>query len=162
MSDVGNISSPSTAKRWQLVDCDAAEECLDQAASAPGELGEAVPDRRETNKALYMSLAARLWMSVTHNRGFERGRKLCKEFGSTTGTSLHEYTNLVEYDFGTSDGFKKKLLEWENQIVVNFSGILKCTIVLSKVPSTNQDVSAISESRRLRSFSRSIDEKFGG
>ena len=34
--------------------------------NAPGELGEAVPDRRETDKALYMSLAwcarTRLWM----------------------------------------------------------------------------------------------------
>ena len=30
---------------------------MDQAASAPGELGEAVPDRRETDKTLYMSLA---------------------------------------------------------------------------------------------------------
>ena len=36
---------------------DAAEEWLDQAASAPRELGEAVPDRRKTDKALYMSLA---------------------------------------------------------------------------------------------------------
>ena len=36
---------------------DAAEEWLDQAANAPGELGEAVPDRRETDTALYMSLA---------------------------------------------------------------------------------------------------------
>ena len=32
-------------------------EWLDQAASALGELGEAVPDRRETDKALCMSLA---------------------------------------------------------------------------------------------------------
>ena len=32
-------------------------------------------------------------------------------------TSLHEYTNLLEYDFGTTDGSKKKLLTWENQIV---------------------------------------------
>ena len=29
---------------------DTAEEWLDQAANAPGELGEAVPDRRETTK----------------------------------------------------------------------------------------------------------------
>ena len=36
---------------------DTAEEWLDQAANALGELGEAVPDRRETDKALYMSLA---------------------------------------------------------------------------------------------------------
>ena len=36
---------------------DTAEEWLDQAANSPVELGEAVPDRRETDKALYMSLA---------------------------------------------------------------------------------------------------------
>ena len=36
---------------------DMAEEWLDQAANSPVELGEAVLDRRETDKALYMSLA---------------------------------------------------------------------------------------------------------
>ena len=46
----------------------AAEEWLDQAASAPGELGEAVLDGRETDKSLYMTLAMvckneELWMS---------------------------------------------------------------------------------------------------
>ena len=25
--------------------------------------------------------------------------------------------NLLEYDFGTTDGFKKRLLKWENQII---------------------------------------------
>ena len=56
-------------------------------------------------------------------------------------TSLHEYTNLLEYDFGTTDGFKKKLLKWENQIVdfqkatgEVFSDRLKCAIVLSRSP----------------------------
>ena len=34
---------------------DTAEEWLDQAANSPVELVEAVPDRRETDKALYMS-----------------------------------------------------------------------------------------------------------
>ena len=74
--------------------------------------------------------------TVTHKRGFEIWRKLCKEYGSTTGTSLHEYTNLLEYDFGTTDGFKNKLLKWENQIVdfekatgEVFSDRLKCAIV---------------------------------
>ena len=88
---------------------DTAEEWLDQAASAPGELGEAVPDRRETDKALYMSLAMvcknealDLVKTVTHKRGFESWRKLSKEYGATTGTSLHEYTNLLECDFGTT------------------------------------------------------------
>ena len=38
--------------------------------------------------------------TATHKRGSESWRELCKECGSTTGTSLHEYTNLLEYDFG--------------------------------------------------------------
>ena len=149
---------------------------VDQAASAPGELGEAVPDRRETDKVLYMSLAVVcknealvVVKTVTHKRGFESWRKLCKEYGSTTGTSLHEYTNLLEYDFGTTDGFKKKLFKWENQIV-DFqkatsevsSDRLKSAIVLPRVSSTNQDVFASSESRRLRSSSSDIDESSGG
>ena len=89
-----------------------------------GELGEAVPDRKETDKALYMSLAMMckndaldVVKTVTRKCGFESWHKLCKEDGSTTGTSLHEYSNLLEYDFGTTDGFKKKLLKLENQIV---------------------------------------------
>ena len=36
--------------------CDAAEEWLDEAASAVVELGEAVLDRKETEKAFHMSL----------------------------------------------------------------------------------------------------------
>ena len=121
---------------------------MNQAASKPGELGEAVPDRRETDEALYMTLAMvcknealDVVKAVTHKRGFESGRKLCKEHGSTTGTSLHENTNLLEYDFGTTDGFKKKVLKWENQIVdfqkatgEVFSDRLKCAIVLSRSP----------------------------
>ena len=121
---------------------------MDQAASAPGELGEAVPDRRETDKALYMGLAMvcknealDVVKTVTRRRGFESWRKLCKEYGSTTGTSLHDYTNLLEYDFGTTDGFKKKLLKWEDRIVdfqkvtsEVFSDRLKCAIVLSRSP----------------------------
>ena len=74
-------------------------------------------------------------------RGFESCRKLSKEYGATTGTSLHEYTNLLEYDFGTTDGFKKRLLKWENQIVdfqkatgEVFSDRLKCAIVSSRSP----------------------------
>ena len=118
---------------------------MDQAANALGELGEAVPHRRETDKALYMSLAMvcknealDLVKTVTHKRGFESWRKLSKEYGATTGTSLHEYTNLLEYD---TDGFKKRLLKWENQIVdfqkatgEVFSDRLKCAIVLSRSP----------------------------
>ena len=113
-----------------------------------GELGEAVPDRTETDKALYMSLAMvcknealDVVKTVTHKRGFESWRKLSKEYGAPTGTSLHEYTNLLEYDFGTTDGFKKRLLKWENQIVdfqkatgEVFSDRLKCAIVLSRSP----------------------------
>ena len=90
---------------------------------------------------MYMSLAMvcknealDVAKTVSHKRGFES-----KEYGSTTGTSLHDYSNLLEYDFGTTDGFKKKLLEWENQIVdfqkatgEMFSDRLKCTFVLSR------------------------------
>ena len=57
---------------------DTAEEWLDQAANTPGELEEAVPDRRETDKALYMSLvmvykneALDVVKTVTHKRDFE-------------------------------------------------------------------------------------------
>ena len=121
---------------------------MDQAANAPGELGEAVPDRRETDKALYMSLAVvcknealDVVKTVTHKRGFVSWRKLSKEYGATTGTSLHGCTKLLEYDFGTTDGFKKRLLNWENQIVdfqkatgEVFSDRVKCAIVLSRSP----------------------------
>ena len=77
--------------------------------------------------------------TATHKRGFENWRKLSEEYGATTGTSLHEYTNLLEYDCGTTDGFKKRLLKWENQIVdvqkatcEVFSDRQKCAIVLSR------------------------------
>ena len=109
-----------------------------------GELGEA----RETDKALYMSLAVvckndalDVVMTVTRKRGFESWREQCEEYGSTTGTSLHEYSNLLEYDVGTTDGFKKRLLKWENQSAdfqratgEVFSDRLKCAIVLSQSP----------------------------
>ena len=72
----------------------------------------------------------------------ESWRKLSKEYGATTGTLLHEYTNLLEYDFGTTDGFKKRLLKWEKNQIVDFqkatgevfSDRLKCAIVLSRSP----------------------------
>ena len=64
--------------------------------------------------------------TVTHKRGFESRRKLSKGYGATTGTSLHEYTNLLEYDFGTTD-FQKATGEV-------FSDRLKCAIVLSRSP----------------------------
>ena len=151
-------------RNWLGFLYDAAEEWLDEAASAPGEPGDAVPDRRETGKALYMSLAMvcknealDVVKTVTHKRGVESWRKLCKEYGSTTGTSLHDYTNLLEHGFGTTDGFKKKLSKWEHQVVgfqkatsEEFSDRLKCDRVV-EVSSTNQDVPASSESRRLRS-----------
>ena len=108
----------------------------------------AVSERRETDKALYISLtmvckndALDVVKTVTRKRGFESWRKLCKEYGSTTGTSLHEDSNLLEYDFGTTDGFKKKLLKWKNQIVdlqkatgEVFSDRLKRARVLSRSP----------------------------
>ena len=135
---------------------DTAEECLDHAANAPGELGEAVLDRRETDKALYMSLAMEcknealdVVKTVNHKRGFESWRKMSKENGATTGTSLHEYTNLLEYDFATTNGFKK----FQKATSEVFSDRQKCAIVLSTSPAPNQDVFASSKSRRLRSFS---------
>ena len=110
--------------------------------------GEAVQERRETGKALYMSLAMLckndaldVVKAVTGKRGVECWRRLCKEYGSATETSLHEYSNLLEYDFGTTDGFKKRLLKWENQFVdfqkatgEMISDRLKCAIVLSRSP----------------------------
>ena len=65
--------------------------------------------------------------TATHKRGFESWRKLSKKYGATSGTSLHEYTNLLEYDFGTTDGFKKRLLKWD-------SDRLTCAIVMSRSP----------------------------
>ena len=92
---------------------DTAEE-LDQAASAHLESLEKRSRIAETDKALYMSLAMvcknealDVVKTVTHERGFESWQELSKECGATTGTSLHENTNLLAYDFGTTDGFKK-------------------------------------------------------
>ena len=123
---------------------------MDQTTKSPVELSESVPDRRETDKKLYMILAMvcknealDLGKTVTHKRGFESWRKLSKKYGATTGTYLHVYTNLLEYDFGTTDGFKKRLSKWENQIVdfqkatdEVFSDKLKCAIVLSISPAS--------------------------
>ena len=96
---------------------------------------------------------------------FESWRKLSKEYGSTTGTSLHEYTNLLEYDFGTTDGFKKRLLEWENQIVdfqkatgEVFGDRLKCAIVLSTSPAPIRTYLRVQNRGILRSSSSCIDE----
>ena len=47
---------------------------MDQAANAPGELGEAVPDRRDE--------ALDVVKTVTHKRGFESWRKLSKRVRS--------------------------------------------------------------------------------
>ena len=76
---------------------DAAEEWLDEAAGAIVELGEAVQERKETDKALYMSLAMvcrndalDVVKGVTGKRGFECWRRLCKEYGSTSGTRVLE------------------------------------------------------------------------
>ena len=49
---------------------------------------------------------------------------MSKEYGATT----HENTNLLEYDFGTTDGFKKRLLKWENQIVDFQKATVKCSV----------------------------------
>ena len=82
---------------------------------------------------------------MTHKRGFESWRKLCEEYVSTIGTSLHEYAHHLEDDIGTTDGFKKKLLKSENLIVdfqkatgEVFSDRLKCAIVSSRSPGPNR------------------------
>ena len=71
---------------------------------------------------------------------------------------MHEHTNLLEYDFGTTDGFKKRLLKWGNRIVdfqkatgKVFSDRLNCAIVLSRSPPPNHDVFSSAETRRLQS-----------
>ena len=119
-----------------LVSSTTGEEWLDQAADSPVELGEAVPDRRETDKALYMSLAMvcknealDVAKTVTHKRGFESWRKLSMEYGATAGTSLHVFSNLLEYDFGTTDGFKKRLLKWEKiRLLTSRRRPVKCSV----------------------------------
>ena len=85
------------------------------------ELGKRSRIAERRTKALYVSLAMvcksealDVVKTVTHKRGFESWRQLCKEYGSTNGTSLHEYTNLLEKGFGTTDGFKKNWLKWED------------------------------------------------
>ena len=120
-SDIGDINSPTHAgSRSTRVD----PKLFGKPSDLPGDTGlvsspiqqvhlESLgkrSDRRETDKALYMSQAMvcknealDVVKTVTHKRGFESWRKLSKEYGATTGTSLHEYTNLLEYDFGTTD-----------------------------------------------------------
>ena len=89
---------------------DTAEEWLDLAASAPGELGEAVPDRRETDKALYMSLAMvcknealDVVKTVTHKRGFESWRNVSKEVRSDDWDDVarvHESSGIRLWNHG--------------------------------------------------------------
>ena len=122
---------------------------MDQAASAPGEPGEAVSDRRETDKALYMSL-----VMVCKNEALDVVKKgesqsVALRAGANCARSTDRLglrgtstrMNLLECDFGTTDGFKKKLLKWENQRVdfqkatgEVFSDRLKCAIALSRSP----------------------------
>ena len=122
-----------------------AEEWMDQAVNSPVELGERAPDRRETDKALYMNLAIvcnealDLVKTATHKRGFESWRKLSQEYGTTTGTSLPEYTNLLEYDFGTKDGFKKRLLKWEIILLTSRKRQVKCLVTEWNVQLCCQD-----------------------
>ena len=131
-------------RNWFGFFCDAAEEWLDQAERV--HLGSLAKQSRNAGRRTKRAMVCKnealdVVKTVTHKRGFESWRKLCMEFGSATGTSLHEYTNLLECDFGTTDGFKKKLLKWENQIVdfqkatgEVFSDRLECAIVLSRSP----------------------------
>ena len=71
---------------------------------------ETVPDRRETDKALYMSLAMvcknealDVVKTVTHKRGFESWRNLSKEYGAATGNSVarvHESSGIRLWNHG--------------------------------------------------------------
>ena len=77
------------------------------------------PGTQKTDKALYMSLATvckneapDVVNTVTHKRGFESWRKLCKEKGRRLGRRARILRIFLEYDFGTTDGVKKKLLKW--------------------------------------------------
>ena len=72
--------------------------------------------------------------TVTHKGGFESWRKLCKEYGSTAGTSLLEYTKLLEYDFGTTDKWEYQIVDFQKATGEVFSDRLKCAIVLSRSP----------------------------
>ena len=49
-------------------------------------------------------------MCKNDERGHECWRMLCKEYGSTIGTLLHEDSIILEYNIGTTDGVKKRLL----------------------------------------------------
>ena len=49
--------------------------------------------------------------TVTHKRGFESWRKLSKEYGATNGTSLHEYTSLLEYDLWKHGWIQEETVE---------------------------------------------------
>ena len=105
---------PSTI---QLRDVGSGSECTWRAwRSSPGSQRDGHGVVRESGHGVQERSSGCREM-VTHKHGFESWRKLSKEYGSTTGTSLHEYTNLLENDFGTTDGFKKQLLKWEKQIV---------------------------------------------
>ena len=52
--------------------------------------------------------------------GFESWRKLCKEYGTglRLGRRCTSTRIFSEYDFGTTDGFKKRLLKWDNGVSV--------------------------------------------
>ena len=155
---------------------DTAEEWLDQAANSPVELGEAVPDRRDTDKALYMSLAMvcknealDVVKTVTHKRGFESWRRLSKEYGVTAGTSVarvHESVGIRLWNHGwiqeeTVEMGKSDCLTSRRKPVKCFSDRTEMCNCVVKITSTNQNVLASSESRRLRSSSSCIDELSG-
>ena len=135
-------------------------------------LGEAVPDRRETDKALYMSLsmvckneALDVVKTVTHKRGLESWRKLSKEYGATTGTSLHEYTNLFGIRFSNHGWIQ----EWENRLLTSRRRQVKCSVTGLKMCNCAVKISSFNNRRicafrvgRLRSSSSCIDELPGG
>ena len=92
---------------------------MDQAANSLVELGEAVPDRRETDEALYMSLAMvcknealDVVKTVTHKRGFESWQGVRSDdwdvvarVHESSGTRLwnHRWIHEETVEMGKSD-----------------------------------------------------------
>ena len=107
-------------RNWFGFFSDAAEEWLDEASSAVVELGETVPERRETDKALYMSLAVvcrndalDVVKTVTRKRGFEsfvrstgHGDVVARVLEST-GVRLRDHAQVGESD---CQFFRKRLV----------------------------------------------------
>ena len=95
-------------RNWYGFLHDTTEEWLDQAANAPGELGEALPgSQRDGQRVVHEFGHFVQERALSHKRGFQSGRKLSKEYGTTTGTSLttlnHRWIQEETVEMGKSD-----------------------------------------------------------